>query len=771
MNVLIVIHTPKDPYTAIYHEYSQLARFLESHGHHVAVLSPEDFVRLNRFHARWWPLLFPFGLAGWLWSRSRDYDVVVFLSYSGWLVNLLAAAFPAYRRPARITAFQGLDPLYYRRLKDEMDRTGRSLRLRFRLAHGAVVPWLIALSCRRSDWVMCLSDEEATFIVDHGWARRSALTVVSNSVSAGFFIDRVHRPHASRLLFVGQWLEMKGIRYLVEAFQVLADANPTLELHCVGTLVDEASVMSAFPTHLQHRVTVRPRVTRGELVEILRNVDIFVFPSLSEGFSKALLEAMATALPIVATPVGAAASFLEDGVSVLTVPSRDAVALADAIRRLLQADVSMRERLGRAAQARAREFEAGEVHGKTTCLLRDVVNTKVAHGAVGQRVPVRRRHGRGPAPESINVLFVVQVARDPLGAVYVGYERLKTFLERQGASASILTPDDFPWLTRLPRRLLPLTYPLFVGWRLGRQRRNYDLLLFHSYAGWLVHLVQTVWPRNRVRTITALHGLEPLYYRELKEEGRRIGRPLSARFRLVHGALVPWLTRWSCYRSDRVTCLNSREAAYLARDWHLGTKVDILRKGVPQDFFIRRQHSDRPRRLLFVGQWLPAKGTRYLVEAFAALAPDEPDLELWCVGTLVDEAKVRRDFPQALHGRVHVRPRLEREEIQAVYREADIFVLPSLYEAFGNVFLEAMAIELPIVATPVGAAADLLEGERSALIVPTRDGAAIAGAVRRLLEDKALRERLGREAQAIARRHELDKAHQRVWSLFQDVVA
>jgi hypothetical protein len=111
----------------------------------------------------------------------------------------------------------------------------------------------------------------------------------------------------------------------------------------------------------------------------------------------------------------------------------------------------------------------------------------------------------------------------------------------------------------------------------------------------------------------------------------------------------------------------------------------------------------RVRRLLFVGQWLPAKGTRDLVEAFATLA-GRADLELACVGTGASEAAVLADFPETVRGRVRVRPHVDRSELHAELAHADLFVFPSLSEGFSNALLEAMAASLPIVATPVGAA-------------------------------------------------------------------
>jgi len=76
------------------------------------------------------------------------------------------------------------------------------------------------------------------------------------------------------------------------------------------------------------------------------------------------------------------------------------------------------------------------------------------------------------------------------------------------------------------------------------------------------------------------------------------------------------------------------------------------------------------------------------------------------------------------------------------YRTHDVLVLPSTYEGFGMVIIEAMSQRLPVVTTPVGCARTLVAHERTGLIVPPRDGEALAAALTRAVGDDALRTRL-----------------------------
>jgi len=141
--------------------------------------------------------------------------------------------------------------------------------------------------------------------------------------------------------------------------------------------LEEERVLAHFPAEVQHKVIVRPRVGETEIPAVYRDADVFLFPSLFEGFGRVLLEAMATALPIVSTPVGAARDLLESGVNALIVSKRDSEALAKSVCRLVD-DLTLRKRLGRQAQATAAEYEGERVQRKLLSLYEEMLVTKLS---------------------------------------------------------------------------------------------------------------------------------------------------------------------------------------------------------------------------------------------------------------------------------------------------------------------------------------------------------------------------------------------------------
>jgi len=358
---------------------------------------------------------------------------------------------------------------------------------------------------------------------------------------------------------------------------------------------------------------------------------------------------------------------------------------------------------------------------------------------------------------NMRVLFAIHGPADEGTAVYRSVLHRVEALRARGHHADLLSAGD------LRGGASARFDPLLLAPALSHRRLSrYDAVVFHSHLGWAFHAARP-WldPDRRVVTITSFHGLEPIYFAALGRELARRGEGLSARFRLLHGQVLPRLLRFSCRQSDAVFCLNTHEAEYLtAHEWASPERIYRLSNGVEPECFMGRGPAARVRRLLFVGQWLPAKGTRDLVEAFAALA-DGADLELACVGTGAPESRVLADFPAAVRRRVRVLPRVDRSALHAELARADLFVFPTLSEGFSNALLEAMAASLPIVATPVGAAVDLLRDGVNAAVVPAADALALKTRIESLLPHADVRTALGRAAQATAREYEMHRVDER----------
>jgi glycosyltransferase involved in cell wall biosynthesis len=167
------------------------------------------------------------------------------------------------------------------------------------------------------------------------------------------------------------------------------------------------------------------------------------------------------------------------------------------------------------------------------------------------------------------------------------------------------------------------------------------------------------------------------------------------------------------------------------------------------------QHAVGPRRdlcagdriaVLCVGNWVARKGILQVLDAVADLPAGLVRLHL-AGDDRADPgyaARVRRRLGRpGLAGRVECHGRLERQEVAALYRDADVFVLPSVREPYGTVYGEAMAEGLPVVGWRAGNLPYLASHRREGLLVEPGDMAGLTWALRSLAEDEELRTRLG----------------------------
>jgi glycosyltransferase involved in cell wall biosynthesis len=180
-----------------------------------------------------------------------------------------------------------------------------------------------------------------------------------------------------------------------------------------------------------------------------------------------------------------------------------------------------------------------------------------------------------------------------------------------------------------------------------------------------------------------------------------------------------------------------------------GRDVALPRGGPTQDL-----REGRRAAFLTVANWLPRKGILELLEAFARLPGDAGTLHL--AGDESAEARyatrVRSRLTETdLADRVVVHGTLTREDVAALYRAADVFVLPAIREPYGTVWGEAMAFGLPVVGWRAGNLPHLAEDEREGLVVAPGDLGALSQALLRLALDRDLQARLG----AAARRRAL----------------
>lgn len=181
-----------------------------------------------------------------------------------------------------------------------------------------------------------------------------------------------------RILYLGHLGEAKGTLDLLEAFRALDPAGRRLELELVGDVLDEreeerlAAAVAAEPGAGKRTVRVPP--VSGEAKRAcFEKADIFAFPSYAEGMPMAVLEAMASGLPVVATAVGGIPELVKDGENGLLVPAGDPARLAAALGRLVS-DAALRSGMGRRGSDMAGAHDMDVYAGKLAAIYESIIS-------------------------------------------------------------------------------------------------------------------------------------------------------------------------------------------------------------------------------------------------------------------------------------------------------------------------------------------------------------------------------------------------------------
>jgi len=178
-------------------------------------------------------------------------------------------------------------------------------------------------------------------------------------------------------------------------------------------------------------------------------------------------------------------------------------------------------------------------------------------------------------------------------------------------------------------------------------------------------------------------------------------------------------------------------------------QVRLIDNGVQLDAHFEAEAAHHPPRILYVGLLTPRKGVLDLLEASQMLLARRIEHELWIVGGTPDEGPTAE---AAVRAKVTVTARLlgtrAPEDMPAAYASADVFCLPSWWEAMPLSILEAMASCLPVVATDVGdVSRAVLDGDTGFVVAP-HSPQQLATALETLLTDSDLRRRMGAAGRA-----------------------
>jgi glycosyltransferase involved in cell wall biosynthesis len=380
----------------------------------------------------------------------------------------------------------------------------------------------------------------------------------------------------------------------------------------------------------------------------------------------------------------------------------------------------------------------------------------------------------------------VVVATQQMGNVISGIglyaHNLVEYLLSDGHHVCVIAPED-----QRPSGLLPYTYVSVPRPIAGNTHARWVSLSI-SFARELGRLQH----QQSIDLVHFTDGREALFCRyklpmigNISDTYAADLQPLS----FYRHYFNDWLLRWGYYRfvhACEPVALRRLQAVIAASDFTAQVMADVYH--IPKDHLhmchlsiatgrytnmeaLREQVNPHPPRILFVGGNMQRKGLPLLIAAAPRVLEVIPDAEFWIAGK--DKAE---PFMKSLCKQTGVSERFRffgwqsQDDMLNLYAQTDIFVLPSLTEAFGVVFLEAMASGLPVIGTRVGGIPEIIKDGVNGMLVENDNVSELATAIVQLLGNKNLQENLRQAGLATMRRFDISNMMQCTYDVYEKVL-
>lgn len=288
--------------------------------------------------------------------EQQGLDIIDASTGDGWVWSMLQR----YRsnRPLMIARCHGLEHIEHEEYQEEVQRGNLQFSWKYPLYRGSVRLWEARQSMRSADLALFLNGRDRTYAVERLGVQPQRAHIVANGIPETF----LHRPleplpedGSLRIAQIGTYIVRKGVHYGTPALNTILLRHPQVSVTFMGTECPEEQVYHDFDVAVRDRVQVIPRYAHDTLPDLLKGHHIKLFPTISEGFGLALIEAMACGLVPITTDAPGPLEIVRNRHDAMVVPSRDTDAIVQALEKLI-GDRPYLEQLRRHAHETAQRY-------------------------------------------------------------------------------------------------------------------------------------------------------------------------------------------------------------------------------------------------------------------------------------------------------------------------------------------------------------------------------------------------------------------------------
>ncbi|CAD6494696.1 MAG: D-inositol-3-phosphate glycosyltransferase [Candidatus Argoarchaeum ethanivorans] len=266
--------------------------------------------------------------------------------------------------------------------------------------------------------------------------------------------------------------------------------------------------------------------------------------------------------------------------------------------------------------------------------------------------------------------------------------------------------------------------------KLFRTKNDFDIIHAHSHLFFSTNLCALVRRLGSPPLVITNHGL--------------ISQTVP---RWVHKIYIPTIAKWTFKSADKIICYTENEKLLLVKLGIDSDMIAVIHNGTDTDIFAPREKEKDKNQILWIGRFTPGKGVEYLIDAFEILVKEYPDFKLLMIGRGPLKGNIEQMIRDLnLSKNIIMKEFVPNSKLPEIYQNSDVFVLPSLNEGVPRTILEAMACGIPVVCTKLPQLVDVVDG--CGLLVPVEDSQALAEGISKIVFDRELAQKFGKNGRA-----------------------
>lgn len=300
------------------------------------------------------------------------------------------------------------------------------------------------------------------------------------------------------------------------------------------------------------------------------------------------------------------------------------------------------------------------------------------------------------------------------------------------------------------------TKPVYLQIKELIKNNHYDLLAVHITSDTILKIIVDIGRELGVSVVAHYHGLN--VWKEFVNK-HRIREALYAH------------RRAKMLKKVKAIVGVSDKVCQIVREKKLKAPAFTVYNGVETNLFYKQEEKFEHFTIIGVGNLIPIKGFRYLIDAFSKLYQTDKDIRLKIVGEGVERSSLEAQVKNlGLERVVEFLGRLPYEQVAEKMRGSHLFVLPSYYEALGCVYLEAMACGVPTIGVKgMGIDEIIVDGENG-LLVEQKDIESIVVQIKKVIEDKELAVKLSKNGRETALKYTWEQSAKQLDNVYKSTV-